>query len=342
MEALLIKKTLITTYLPLLTGILFIFLLLTDPVTSSSLVLGGLTTWCTKMIPSLFPFMVLSGFLLRTGLSHRLSQILYPVLGTIFRLSPDCIYVIFMGFLCGFPMGANIIAESLSLGKISYKEASLLLSFCNNIGPVYFISFVSVLCPYYPLWMTISIMYLVPLCYGLALRYTRYRDIPLYKNPRHKSDFSIADHRCMSSSQTPACTYRQSISVPEYSYGNALQTSMQKALTSILSLGGYMVIFTVLQLPFYNAYYHLPEPYIHVLKGLLEISSGIVALQPYPQLYGIVYALMLPFCGLCCLYQTYAMIQNTPLSLTSYLSHKLMQTLCTILLYGMVAAWSCG
>ena len=311
MEALLIKKTLITTYLPLLTGILFIFLLLTDPVTSSSLVLGGLTTWCTKMIPSLFPFMVLSGFLLRTGLSHRLSQILYPVLGTIFRLSPDCIYVIFMGFLCGFPMGANIIAESLSLGKISYKEASLLLSFCNNIGPVYFISFVSVLCPYYPLWMTLSIMYLVPLCYGLLLRYTRYRDIPLY-------------------------TYRQSTAPPNYSYGNALQQSLEKAINSILSLGGYMVIFTVLQLPFYNTYYKLPEPYIHVLKGLLEISSGITALQPYPQLYSIVYALFLPFCGLCCLYQTYAMIQNTPLSLTSYLSHKLAQTLCTIIIYGVI------
>lgn len=318
MEVIQSKKSIFSNYLPLLTSILFIFLLLTDPVTSSHLVLSGLTIWCTKMIPSLFPFMVLSGILLRTGLSFRLSKLLYPILGTLFRLSPDCIYVIFMGFLCGFPMGANIIAESLSLKKITEREASLLLSFCNNIGPVYFISFVSVLCPYYPLWITLSIMYLVPFCYGFVLRYTRYHDIPFYKNIQHTHN----------SHNYPI--------LPVGSFGISLQESLQKAIASILSLGGYMVIFTVLQLPFYNSYYQLPEPYIHILKGLLEISSGITALQPYPQLHIIVYAILLPFCGICCLYQTYAMIQKTPLSLLSYLKHKLVQTLCTILLYLLI------
>lgn len=333
MEVIQSKKSIYYAWLPLLISILFIVLLLTNPVISSKLVLSGLTTWCTKMIPSLFPFMVLSGILLRTGLSHRLSKILYPVLGSLFRLSPDCIYVIFMGFLCGFPMGASIIAESLSLKRISLREASLLLSFCNNIGPVYFISFASVLCPYYPLWLTLSIMYLVPLCYGLVLRYTRYRDILFYKkNSRRSYSDTINQHNVYTSyAPTPATSC---------SYGNALQASLQKAITSILHLGGYMVIFTVLQLPIYNTYYQLPEPYIHVLKGLLEISSGITALQAYPQLYVIVYALFLPFCGLCCLYQTYAMIQDTSLSLTSYLKHKLAQTLCTIIIYGVIIVWT--
>lgn len=329
MEIIQIKKTFLSSYLPLLTSILFIFLLLTNPVNSSKLVMSGLTTWCTKMIPSLFPFMVLSGLLLRTGLSHQLSKKLYPVLGNLFRLSPDCIYVIVMGFLCGFPMGANIVSESLSLKRISLREASLLLSFCNNIGPVYFISFVSVLCPYYPLWLTLSIMYLVPLCYGLLLRHTRYRDIPYYKKACNRINYNLGKrHTTVHRPPEPAVT--------NYSYGTALQASLQKAITSILYLGGYMVIFNVLQLPFYNTYYQLPEPLIHVLKGLLEISSGITALQPYPELYGIVYALLLPFCGLCCLYQTYAMIKDTPLSLLSYLKHKLAQTLCTIIIYGVI------
>ena len=328
MESIQTKKSFLSSYLPLLTSILFIFLLLTNPVNSSKLVMSGLTTWCTKMIPSLFPFMVLSGILLRTGLSQRLSKILYPILGTLFRLSPDCIYVIVMGFLCGFPMGANIVSESLSLKRISLREASLLLSFCNNIGPVYFISFVSVLCPYYPLWLTLSIMYLVPLCYGLLLRHTRYRDIPYYKKACHRTNYNLGKHH------TPVHCPPEPVT--NYSYGRALQDSLQKAISSILYLGGYMVIFNVLQLPFYNTYYQFPEPYIHVLKGLLEISSGITALQPYPELYGIVYVLLLPFCGLCCLYQTYAMIKDTPLSLTSYLTHKIAQTLCTIIIYSVI------
>lgn len=337
MEVTQCKKTIFSVYLPLLVSILFILLLLTDPVTSSSLVISGLTTWCKKMIPSLFPFMVLSGFLLRTGLSYRLSRILYPFLGTLFQLSPDCIYIIFTGFLCGFPMGANIIAESLTLKRITQREADLLLSFCNNIGPVYFISFVSVLCPFYPLWLTLSIMYLVPVCYGLVLRYTRYRKIPLYKKICSNNTLNAPIYHYSSTNKTSSNTPRCApVSVKNASYGRALQDSLQKAISSILYLGGYMVIFTTLQLPFYNTYYQLPEPYIHVLKGLLEISSGITALQPYPDLYGIVYSLFLPFCGLCCLYQTYAMIQTTPLSLASYFKHKLAQTLCAIIIYGLV------
>lgn len=299
--------------LPLFTGIMFVFLLLTNPVESVSLVKNGLTVWYNNMIPSLFPFMVLSGILLRTDLSHCLSKILYPVLGTLFRLSPDCIYVILMGFLCGFPMGASIIADSLFLGKINQKEADFLLAFCNNIGPIYFISFVSIVCPYYPLWLTLSIMYLVPLFYGLILRYTRCRDIPLY-------------HPCCST----ICKGNN------LSYGRALAESLQKALASIIILGGYMIIFNVIQLPFYNSFYQLPEPFISVLKGLIEISSGITAIQHQPELYAIVYYLFLPFCGLCCLFQTYAMIKDTPLSLTSYLRHKLMQTLCTLFIYSLV------
>lgn len=340
MEAIQSKNVLFSTWLPLLTSILFIFLLLTDPVISSHLVLSGLTIWFTKMIPSLFPFMVLSGILLRTGLSFRLSKMFYPVLGPLFHLSPDCIYVIFMGFLCGFPMGANIIAESLSLKRISLREASLLLSFCNNIGPVYFISFAAALCPYYPLWITLSIMYLVPLVYGLVIRYTRYRDIPFYR--KKKSYKFKQTYKCNYSNSNYIFYNRKTVCKPSPtgSFGTVLQEALQKAITSILSLGGYMVTFTILQLPFYNSYYQLPEPYIHIFKGLLEISSGITALQPYPELYVSVYALLLPFCGLCCLYQTHAMIHNTPLSLLSYLKHKTAQTLCAMILYCVLISCS--
>ena len=51
METIQIQKIIFANYLPLLTSILFIFLLLTDPVTSSTLVISGLFTWCTRMIP---------------------------------------------------------------------------------------------------------------------------------------------------------------------------------------------------------------------------------------------------------------------------------------------------
>lgn len=307
----------------ILISILLIFLLLTDPVNSKNLVLSALINWYGKMIPSLFPFMVLSGFLIRSGLSKTLSRFLYPILGVLFNLSPDCIYVIFMGFLCGFPMGANIVSESLAFQKISKREAELLLSFCNNIGPAYFLSYVSICCPYGPACLTFIIMYLVPFLYGLFLRYTRYRDIPFYATK------SITKSPFQGNKKSPVSS--------NTSIGTALQESLEKAISSILTLGGCMVIFTVVQLPLTNTYYQIPEPYLYLLKGLFEISSGILALQSIPSLYGIVYAIFLPFGGMCCLYQTFVLVKDTPLSIPSYLFHKINQTFITLILYGIVS-----
>jgi len=317
-------------YLPLLIGLLFILLFLTNPVKSAYLVNTGLTTWYKHMIPSLFPFMVLSGILLRSGISKQLSNIFYPLLGKLFRLSPDCIYVIIMGFLCGFPMGATIIADSLSLHKITQREANLLLAFCNNIGPIYFISFVSTVCPYYPLWLTLSIMYAVPILYGLLLRYTLYRDIPNYYsyNKNFKSNKNTSFSLNINNYPNYITTSHNAIS-----YMSAIEESTQKALNSILTLGAYMVIFNVLQLPFYNTFYTLPKNTLCILKGLIEINSGISSIKLHPHLYHIVYSIFLPFGGLCCIFQTYAMIKDTVLSLGSYLIHKLIQTIWVILIY---------
>lgn len=311
------KSLLIQNILPLITAILFVFLLLTNTVNSTILVNSGLETWYKHMIPSLFPFMVLSGFLLRSGLSMQLASLLNPLLGRIFRLSTSCIYIIIMGFLCGFPMGANVIAESLSLNRITKREAEFLLSFCNNIGPVYFISFAYTTCPFLSLGLTISIMYGVPLLYGLILRYTRYRDIPYTK--------------------ASFCTEHPH---NNKNYLDVFQESLQKSITSIVTLGAYMVIFNVLQLPLYNDFYKIPTNILCILKGIIEINSGISTISLFPEMYIIVYAIFLPFCGLCCFFQTYAMIKDTPLSLGKYFTHKIIQTIITLLIYTVLLTYT--
>ena len=66
--------------------------------------------------------MVLSGILIRMDLTDRFVSLLRPLLTPVFRVNTDCLYVIIIGFLCGFPMGARIIGELLSAHKIQEKE----------------------------------------------------------------------------------------------------------------------------------------------------------------------------------------------------------------------------
>ena len=110
----------------------FLLLLLFYSAECISLASNGLLIWYKNMIPSLFPFMVLSGFMVRSGLSLKIGQWLQPVLGLFFRLPSQMLYAIFMGFLCGFPMGAKIVADMLEKEQITLKEGEYLLAFCNN------------------------------------------------------------------------------------------------------------------------------------------------------------------------------------------------------------------
>lgn len=121
----------------------FFFVFLTFcMLTNSSLSLAyaalGLRLWYEKMVPVLFPFMVLSGTLIRMGLVESLIRPIRPFFGKLFRISDPAVYTILMGFLCGFPMGARTTAEFRNRQELSVAEGQFLLAFCNNFGPVYF------------------------------------------------------------------------------------------------------------------------------------------------------------------------------------------------------------
>lgn len=281
-----------------------------------SLSLAGLNLWFEKMIPTLLPFMILSGILIRMNLSDSFARLFAPLLRPVFRLSDSCLYVLVIGFLCGFPMGARVTAESLQHGKLSKREASLMLAFCNNIGPIYFSGFVLTLFPAakpLPFWAG---MYLLPLLYGLFLRRMVYRDIPCPVP---------AAGRCVLSSASRASSALS---------GRSLMAQTQEAVTSALvsqaSLGGYMILFNLMNL--------LPDLFLpakavlpRTLCGcLLEITGGLSRLDPSDAFWAFV---LLPFGGLSCIFQTYSMIRDTGLSLRLYVFHKCVQTMLAFVYY---------
>lgn len=289
-------------------GVFFFVFLTFCMLTNSSLSLAyaalGLRLWYEKMVPVLFPFMVLSGTLIRMGLVESLIRPIRPFFGKLFRISDPAVYTILMGFLCGFPMGARTTAELRNRQELSVSEGQFLLAFCNNFGPVYFLGFVLPL-----LHRTLKLPYLIgmygiPVIYGLFLRYTVYR-------MRLKDTSMVSQPVTKSSVRT---------SLPD-----ALDDAVNAAGLSILQLGGYMIIFNLLNL--------LPGLFLrqsHLLAPLLEITGGLQMLADHYPLYTL---LLLPFGGVSCIAQTAGCIRNTGLSLKKYIIHKLVLTLLTAFYY---------
>ncbi|MDO4303286.1 MAG: nucleoside recognition domain-containing protein [Bacillota bacterium] len=294
-----------------LTGIILVF-----PKQCLSLSFNGLNLWFTKMIPALFPFMVLSGIIIRMNLISPCVNILKPILGKLFRVDAPCIYGMVLGFLCGFPMGAHTAAELYENKIISKREASFLLAFCNNIGPVYFLSFVVPSLELSSVGINLFGMYGLPFLYGLLLRYTVYSG-------------NLSCETKENGSQTNSC-----------SLAAALDQSIGSALLNITRLGGYMIIFNLLFiLPMlFTRLLTLPGPLKTALIGgagcLLEITGGISLIGDSSPLFVLC---VLPFGGLSCIAQTGSMIRNTDLSLTEYVMHKMILTAITVLFYLLAA-----
>lgn len=92
------------------------------------------------LIPSLFPFFVMSVLLNRMGFPAWLGRLLQPTLGRLLGVSGAGVSAFVIGLCGGYPMGAAYIADMLHSGHIGEEEAERLLCFCNNSGPAFIIS----------------------------------------------------------------------------------------------------------------------------------------------------------------------------------------------------------
>jgi sporulation integral membrane protein YlbJ len=291
-----------------------IFLMLSYPALALEYASTGLHLWFHKMVPTLLPFMILSGIMIRMNLTESFVRLLHPFLHFLYGTSRNGSYTIVMGFLCGFPMGARIIGELYENHKLTREESSNLLYFCNNIGPIYFLSYVvPALAIDRPL-IPFLLMYGIPVFYGFLLL----RIAPLL---RHTGRAFLP-----ASSSASVCPAGQKEKV---SLLAAIDSSVLSGLLGIAKLGGYMIFFNLLNILFVP-FHHVRPELLNIYRCLLEITSGID--YSGRSLYFAV-LILLPFGGFSCIAQTYSMIRQTDLSVRSYIFHKTMQTALTALCY---------
>lgn len=317
----------------------FLFLLLLYSKECILLASNGLLIWYKNMIPTLFPFMVLSGFMVRSSLSLKIGQWMQPILGILFHLPAQMLYVIFMGFLCGFPMGAKIVADMLEKKQINLKEGEYLLAFCNNIGPLYMLGYVIPLFGYKNVWQVLGLMYLVPLGYGLVLRFYYFHNqkesAPL-SFPSTHSKYNSNISKKQTDFELTTCSYHITESV---NYLSCFQQSLSSAIEQITLLGGCMIFFNCLQIypQILDQYFCTNSTYTYVsffpdiLCSLIEIGGGLKQLADSGSIINSLTSTyltlsLLTFGGLSCIIQTYFIIKNTGLKISTYMKHKVIQS----------------
>lgn len=121
--------------LPLLAVLCCFSALLLLPEISAQAARDAMLLCAQTLIPSLFPFFVLSSLLIACGASELLSALLSPLMRPLFGLSGTGAAALALGLCGGYPVGARTAAELVENGALSRDEGERLLAFCNNAGP---------------------------------------------------------------------------------------------------------------------------------------------------------------------------------------------------------------
>ena len=118
--------------LPLLAVLCCFSALLLLPEVSAQAARDAMLLCAQTLIPSLFPFFVLSSLLIACGASELLSALLSPLMRPLFGLSGTGAAALALGLCGGYPVGARTAAELVENGALSQEEGERLLAFCTS------------------------------------------------------------------------------------------------------------------------------------------------------------------------------------------------------------------
>ena len=226
----------------------------------------GLQLCLELILPSLFPFFLISVLLSRLGFPLRLGRRLSRPAEQLFGVSGVGATALLIGLCGGYPMGAAYLADMLQEGVILEDEAEHLLSFCNNSGPAFLVGAVGAgLFGSARLGLALyGIHVLAAILTGLLLR----RQAP-----------------------RPSSRRSQALSSND-SFSKLLPEAVQQTVSALLNVCGFVVCFTVFT-GLINAH-GLFDPLVRLfplpaqdavralLIGFWEIGGGIGALRGLP------------------------------------------------------------
>lgn len=133
-----LKFTILAILLTMIAGAIIIY-----PERYITSCLQGFLMWAECVLPSLFPFMVITLIMIKSGFADKASLPLKKVTG-LFRLPPSAAVCFIISICSGYPAGSKCVLEFYEKGCLSSKDAKKLSVLCSTSGPLFIIGTVGV------------------------------------------------------------------------------------------------------------------------------------------------------------------------------------------------------
>lgn len=284
----------------------------------SQAVKEGLSLWVGTVIPSLFPYAFISATLSKLGVTGKISSKADRFTRKLFNTGGACSYAFFISIIAGYPVGAKTVADLKSKGQITDTEAQRASAFCSTASPMFLLSAIGAI-------TFNSTTFGVLLLLSHLLSAVMVGIIFSFYKPNQKPKKSV-------------CSFK--------TCENVFYESVFSAITSILFVGGVIVLFSVainileslgvltplvkfMQKVFNNR--ELGEGFVLGLfectTGLKRAGGGDICFFSLP-----VAGFLCGFGGLCIIMQSVSFLKSAKIKTAPFLVAKLIQAVLNFLI----------
>lgn len=312
-----IKRNIFTIFF-----ILFIFCLIIFSTTNLKATKSGLNLWANSVVPSLFPFLVATELLSYTNAVNFIGRKLDKLMKPLFNMPGCSSYPFILGMISGYPVGAKTVCQIYSEGLCTKKEAEIMLAYTNNSGPLFILGTVGI-----SMFgnTTIGIILLVThilaaTCVGIIFG----------KKLGKSKSFSSSSTRNLKSKV-----------ISFSSLGEVLSNSIISSIKTILMIGGFVVIFSVIisilkQSGILNIISTTLSPIFKntdfissSVTGVIELTNGLNSVCNIPtkaiSVNILICSFLLGFGGISIMLQILSIVSKEKLSIKPYIFGKLLQ-----------------
>ena len=259
-----------------------------------SIVSYSLNVWIQNLLPSMFPFFVVSDILVSYHIINYIPRIFKNVFCSLFKVSESVITIFFLSFLSGFPSNARIIRMMYESGEISKEEGNRALLFTHFSNPMFILSTVGVMFLHNEKYGYIILIshFLGNVIIGIATRWMNY-----------SFHYDYTQKFCESQNFSKV-------------FIRAIRSSIDTCLLILGTVTCFLICSSLLTYYFDFGYYGNT-----VIKGIMEITIGLkkLSLLSIPDIYKVVIATMfLSFGGLSVHLQVLSQIVDIDLSYHLY------------------------
>lgn len=281
-----------------------------------SAAIDGSILWYKSILPTTFPFIVICNLLIYYDGISLYSKFLGPLICKPLGLSKNCSFPIVASILCGYPLGAKYCVDLYSMDYIDRDEYERLLNIASNVGPLFLIGSVAG-----TLLKNISLGYILLIGNYLSIIF-----IGLITKKK----------RTNAKSSSPIYSKYETIN-----FGVSIKNAIQNGINTTLSIGGFIIIFSVIiSLIKNNTYFYssfekletianLPNGTLYSLfLGSIEMTNGcsIISTLSLPLVIKLsIISFFCSFSGLAVIAQVSSFVSETKVNYSKYIILKVIQ-----------------